>query len=147
MDKKGFDKILKANQTSPVVCHYRIATGSDVNLLNQHPFKVGNINIFHNGILFNSDSKFSDTMILCNSLKVIDKWSIMLLQKMSETNFDKFCLYKGGKIVRIGKYETGEDRGFYFSNNNYLFYKNGSNIKDLLRGEMLNFKDYEEIEL
>jgi len=109
--------------------HFRWATHGDVNIMNAHPFHLGEQTyLMHNGVLHGAHfqhKKKSDTMRLAEILT--DAGPIArayILDELTETDYysNKFCILKGKTWQMFGDWHHDKSSDTWHSNRSLLGY-------------------------
>lgn len=122
----------KYGQSSPFVCHFRLATHGSKREINIHPHPLadGRVGLAHNGILSNFEPPIgydiSDTVWFCETVlaarhedqlmdKRFGKWLDLLIGK-----WNKFILLcADGRSLIVGDDRGRWDNGVWYSNDGY----------------------------
>jgi hypothetical protein len=107
--------------------HFRYATHGDVNIMNAHPFHLGEQEfLMHNGVLHGPDFQHktkSDTMRLAEILMDAGpKSRAYILESLCETEWysNRFCTLKGKNWQKFGDWEYDKETDTWHSNRSLL---------------------------
>lgn len=122
-----FKRILKEiDKDEPAIIHLRHATAGNVNLVNCHPFRRGDVWFAHNGTLElkpvgeMTDSETAFQTVIYPAIEEYGYGSDKVKEEIDKIiGTSKFAMMKDGEILMFGEYIKQPD-GCYYSNLKFL---------------------------
>ena len=114
---------LRYGDSSPALIHFRIATGSNVNEENCHPFQFKHGAFIHNGWFFSSTKEKSDTNLLVESVgEWLTKDKVLVHKEELAKHFGHnkvILLYRDKSTVILNEDAGVWDNGVWYSNTSF----------------------------